>query len=130
MNENVEFLFIHHLSGSSAAPTTTTTTASSSTCPSGEADASQCAGEGVADASGLGPYGPDLVNYAQGESISANSNCRTAARGYFEEYVSGDYRYILISGAPNHVAECGQALPNPNSRCKLHYSIMFVGEHA
>merc|ERR1712008_477700 len=39
--------------------------------------------------------------------------------GYYEEYVDGNYRYIIVSGAPSHAAEYDQDNANPNVRCEL-----------
>ena len=66
---------------------------------------------------GLGPYESALASLTPGP-ISSNDNCGDSARGYFEEYVANGKRTVVISGAPNHVSECGAYLANPNTRCK------------
>ena len=38
--------------------------------------------------------------------------------GYYEEYVTGDARYVIVSGAPDHEAEFDQDHANPNVRCE------------
>ena len=42
----------------------------------------------------------------------------SCSKGYYEEYVDGNYRYIIVSGAPSHAAEYDQDHANPNVRCK------------
>ena len=41
----------------------------------------------------------------------------SCSQGYYEEYVDGNYRYIIVSGAPSHAAEYDQDHANPNVRC-------------
>ena len=89
------------------------------TCATGDADASKCGDYVPPDTSGLGPFGPDIASSEPSSSASANSNCGNSARPYYEEYVSGDFRYIMTSGVPDHAAECGQIFVNPNVRCKF-----------
>ena len=43
------------------------------------------------------------------------------SKGYYEEYVDGNYRYIIASGAPSHAAEYDQENANPNVRCKYNF---------
>merc|ERR1719418_484713 len=66
-------------------------------------------------------YGASLADgsLASSPGASANSNCGDNAEGYYEEYVDGNYRYIIVSGAPSHAAEYGQDHANPNVRCEL-----------
>merc|ERR550532_323533 len=82
-----------------AAPTTTTATT-------------------VVDGDG---YGASLASGSLSSSAgaSANSDCGDDAEGYYEEYVDGNYRYIIVSGAPSHAAEYDQDHANPNVRCEL-----------
>ena len=50
--------------------------------------------------------------------VETGSNCGSAAVGYYEEYVTGDSRYVIVSGAPSHDAEYDQVHANPNTRCE------------
>jgi len=63
-------------------------------------------------------YGAQVAALTSTSSVSANSDCGDNAEGYFEEYVTGDTKYIIVSGAPNHAAEYGQVHANPNTRCE------------
>merc|ERR1719458_1137300 len=73
----------------------------------------------VVDGDGL--YGASLASGSLSSSAgaSANSDCGDDAEGYYEEYVDGNYRYIIVSGAPSHAAEYDQDHANPNVRCEL-----------
>ena len=51
-------------------------------------------------------------------SVETSSNCGDAATGYYEEYVTADARYVIVSGAPAHAAEYDQDHANPNVRCE------------
>jgi len=84
-------------SATTAAPATTTTT-------------TVAAGDG---------YGPTLAASPSTDSVSSNGNCGDAAESYFEDYVSGNYRYVIASGVPSHPAEYNQEHANPNVRCEL-----------
>merc|ERR1719362_433880 len=66
-------------------------------------------------------YGTSLADGSLASSVgaSANSNCGDNAEGYYEEYIDGNYRYIIVSGAPSHAAEYDQDHANPNVRCEL-----------
>jgi len=50
--------------------------------------------------------------------VETSSNCGDDATGYYEEYVTDDARYVIVSGAPAHDAEYDQAHVNPNTRCE------------
>merc|ERR1711963_372165 len=91
-------------SGSTAATTaaTTTTTASS----------------GGGDGTSSGLYGAIVAARTSSDSVEPNDNCGSDATGYYEEYVSGNTRYIISSGAPSHDAEYDQDHANPNTRCE------------
>jgi len=91
-------------SGSTAATTaaTTTTTASS----------------GGGDGTSSGLYGAIVAALTSSDSVEPNDNCGSDATGYYEEYVSGNTRYIISSGAPSHDAEYDQDHANPNTRCE------------
>ena len=65
----------------------------------------------------LGPFGPEVAATEASGFVSANSNCGGNARSYYEEYEANGSRYIITSGVPNHPAECGAPLTNPNVRC-------------
>merc|ERR1719507_2464331 len=90
-----------------AAATTTTTAPTTTTAAT------------VVDGDGL--YGASLASGSLSSSAgaSANSDCGDDAEGYYEEYVDGNYRYIIVSGAPSHAAEYDQDHANPNVRCEL-----------
>ena len=51
-------------------------------------------------------------------SVETGSDCGSDAEGYYEEYVSGSTRYVIVSGAPSHNAEYDQDHANPNVRCE------------
>merc|ERR1719208_11755 len=51
-------------------------------------------------------------------SIMSWSSRYNDATGYYEEYVTSDARYIIVSGAPAHDAEYDQEHANPNTRCE------------
>ena len=63
-------------------------------------------------------YGPTVAALTSTDSVSANDYCGDDAIGYYEEYETADYRYVIISGAPSHEAEYDQEHANPNIRCK------------
>merc|ERR1711963_1086722 len=90
-------------SGSTAATTAATTTTTAS------------GGDGTS--SGL--YGPTVAALTTKNSVEPlDDYCGSDATGYYEEYVSGDTRYVIISGAPSHDAEYDQEHANPNTRCE------------
>merc|ERR1711963_1001000 len=90
-------------SGSTAATTAATTTTTAS------------GGDGTS--SGL--YGPTVAALTTKSSVEYLSDyCGSDATGYYEEYVDGDTRYVIISGAPSHDAEYDQEHANPNTRCE------------
>ena len=89
-------------SGSTAATTAATTTTTAS------------GGDGTS--SGL--YGATVAALTSSDSVEPNDNCGSDATGYYEEYVSGNTRYIISSGAPSHDAEYDQDHANPNTRCE------------
>ena len=37
---------------------------------------------------------------------------------YYETFTYNNYRVVIISGVPNHLAEYNQTRVNPNTRCK------------
>merc|ERR1739844_73665 len=82
-------------SGSSSAATTTTT---------------EAATDGI--------YGATIAALTSRDSVETSSNCGDDASGYYEEYVTDDARYVIVSGAPAHDAEYDQAHVNPNTRCE------------
>jgi len=89
-----------------AAPTTTTTTVAPTTTTTT-----------VASVEGL--HGAHVASLTSTSSIVSNDNCGDAAEGYYEEYITGDARYVIVSGAPDHPAEYDE--PNggtPNERCE------------
>merc|ERR1711983_477571 len=91
-------------SGSSSAATTTTT---------------EAATDGTSGTSGSdGIYGATIAALTSRDSVETSSNCGDGATGYYEEYVDGDTRYVIISGAPSHDAEYDQEHANPNTRCE------------
>merc|ERR1712203_360677 len=66
-----------------------------------------------------GLYGAQVAALTSKTSVASNGNCGDAAEGYYEEYITGDTRYVITSGAPEHPAEYDE--PNggtPNERCK------------
>ena len=67
----------------------------------------------------LGPFGSDVASDQPFGFVTANSNCGDNARPYYEEYEADNFRYIVTSGVPDHAAECGAPLSNPNVRCKM-----------
>merc|ERR1711963_1316198 len=69
----------------------------------------------VADTDG---YGPTIAALTSISSVETGSNCGSDAEGYYEEYVTDEYRYVIVSGAPSHEAEYDQTKPNPNVRCE------------
>ena len=83
-------------SGSTAAPTTTT----------------------AADDGTSSGYGPTIAALTSTDSVETSSNCGDDAIGYYEEYVTDDARYVIVSGAPEHEAEFDQEKANPNTRCE------------
>jgi hypothetical protein len=91
-------------SGSSSAATTTTT---------------EAATDGTSGTSGSdGIYGATIAALTSRDSVETSSNCGDDATGYYEEYVTSDARYIIVSGAPAHDAEYDQEHANPNTRCE------------
>ena len=91
-------------SGSSSAATTTTT---------------EAATDGTFGTSGSdGIYGATIAALTSRDSVETSSNCGDDATGYYEEYVTSDARYIIVSGAPAHDAEYDQEHANPNTRCE------------
>ena len=83
-------------SGSTAAPTTTT----------------------AADDGTSSGYGPTIAALTSTDSVETSSNCGDDATGYYEEYVTDNARYVIVSGAPKHEAEYNQEKANPNTRCE------------
>merc|ERR1719483_1271557 len=66
-----------------------------------------------------GLHGAHVASLTSTSSIVSNNNCGDAAEGYYEEYITGDIRYVIVSGAPDHPAEYDE--PNggtPNERCE------------
>merc|ERR1719412_2444101 len=54
-------------------------------------------------------YGPSIAALTSYDDVESQSNyCGNNAVSYYEEYVTNDYRYVIISGAPNHAAEYAQ----------------------
>merc|ERR1712049_7398 len=94
-------------SPSTAAPTTVTTAAP--TEPPTETTTGS-ASEGL--------YGASIAALTSTSDVETSSNCGDDATGYYEEYVTGDARYVIVSGAPAHDAEYDQAHVNPNARCE------------
>jgi len=91
-------------SGSSSAATTTTEAATT---------------EGTSGTSGNdGIYGATIAALTSRDSVETSSNCGDDASGYYEEYVTDDARYVIVSGAPEHDAEYDQEHANPNTRCE------------
>ena len=87
---------------------------------------SYCTSDEVADASqcGAAPKMLDLdlkskVLSASKTSGTTTGSCGDSARPFYQTFVEGNNRYVVISGVPAHAAECGQALVNPNERCEL-----------
>ena len=66
----------------------------------------------------------DLIDSNTCAAVSANSNCGTAAESYYETFEYNGQRVIIVSGAPNHLAETDaccfleDGAMNPNTRCK------------
>ena len=52
------------------------------------------------------------------DDVETSSTCGDDATGYYEEYVTDDARYVIVSGAPAHEAEYDQEMANPNTRCE------------
>merc|ERR1712045_76268 len=65
-----------------------------------------------------GLYGATIAALTSTSSVETSSNCGDAATGYYEEYVTADARYVIVSGAPAHDAEYDQEHANPNTRCE------------
>jgi len=65
-----------------------------------------------------GLYGATIAALTSTSSVETSSNCGDAATGYYEEYVTADARYVIVSGAPAHAAEYDQDHANPNVRCE------------
>jgi len=66
-----------------------------------------------------GLHGAHVASLTSTSSVASNDNCGDAAEGYYEEYITGDTRYVIVSGAPDHPAEYDE--PNggtPNERCE------------
>ena len=63
--------------------------------------------------------------------VDKNTNCGSAATGYYETFEYNGQRVIIVSGAPNHAAETEMFLsdgePNPNIRCKTHNLFSYIG---
>merc|ERR1712241_1516068 len=55
-----------------------------------------------------GLYGATIAALTSTSSVETSSNCGNAATGYYEEYVTADARYVIVSGAPAHAAEYDQ----------------------
>merc|ERR1719414_1960956 len=49
-----------------------------------------------------GLYGATIAALTSTSSVETSSNCGDAATGYYEEYVTADARYVIVSGAPAH----------------------------
>merc|ERR1712226_913940 len=94
-------------SPSTAAPTTVTTAAP--TEPPTETTTGSVS-EGL--------YGASIAALTSTSDVETSSNCGDDATGYYEEYVTDDARYVIVSGAPAHDAEYDQAHVNPNTRCE------------
>lgn len=63
-------------------------------------------------------YGATIAANPPTDSITTQTDyCGDSATGYYEEYVSGSVRYVIVSGAPSHAAEYDQDVSNPNIRC-------------
>merc|ERR1719414_1985177 len=73
-------------------------------------------GSDGSDSEGL--YGPTIAALTSTSGVETSSNCGDNAMGYYEEYVTGDARYVIVSGAPDHEAEFDQDHANPNVRCE------------
>ena len=43
-----------------------------------------------------GLYGAQVAALTSKTSVASNDNCGDAAEGYYEEYVTGDTRYIVM----------------------------------
>jgi len=99
-------------------PTTTTTTESSTSYCTEAASgisASQC---------GAAPEMADLdlksdVLSASKTAGRTTGSCGDSARPFYQTFVEGNNRYVVISGVPAHAAECEEPNPNPNERCEL-----------
>merc|ERR1712122_45445 len=52
------------------------------------------------------------------DDVETSSTCGDDATGYYEEYVTDDARYVIVSGAPSHEAEYDQEMANPDTRCE------------
>merc|ERR1739836_54703 len=91
-------------SPSTAAPTEAPTAASTTESTTGSVS------EGL--------YGATIAALTSTSSVETSSNCGDAATGYYEEYVTADARYVIVSGAPAHAAEYDQDHANPNVRCE------------
>jgi len=65
-----------------------------------------------------GLYGVQIAALTSTSSVVSNDNCGDAAEGYYDEYITGDIRYVISSGAPDHPAEYDEPIPTPNDRCE------------
>ena len=96
--------------------TTTTTEATTSYCTSDEsADPSQC---GAAPKMANLDLKSDVLSASKTDGRTTGT-CGDSARPFYQTFVEGNNRYVVISGVRAHAAECGQALVNPNERCEL-----------
>merc|ERR1711860_396764 len=69
--------------------------------------------EGTSGTSGNdGIYGATIAALTSRDSVETSSNCGDDASGYYEEYVTDDARYVIVSGAPEHDAEYDQEHAN------------------
>ena len=63
-------------------------------------------------------YGATIAALTTTSSVETSTDCGDDAEAYYEVYETDDYRYVIVSGAPEHPAEYDQEEANPNERCE------------
>jgi hypothetical protein len=60
-----------------------------------------------------------LIDAGTCSSVSTTSICGddSTSYSYYETFVYGSYRVVIITGVPDHDAEYNQTTTNPNTRC-------------
>ena len=63
-----------------------------------------------------------LIDAGTCSSVTTTSTiCGDASinSSYYETFTYNNYRVVIMSGVPNHLAEYNQTRVNPNTRCKF-----------